>query len=127
MPNHHRRVRQRRARQSRPCRAVPGRPAGESRPRTDRERARVPERDSPRAFEIAFSAVTTPDDETLQDEEPIPLCRRCRAMIGIFPDHGLDRRDFRGDGTTSGAQEIYDSGHAAQVTWILADEGPEEL
>ena len=82
----------------------------------------------PEAFEIAFTAVTTTaDDEALEDEEPIPLCRRCGAMIGIFPDRGLRWRHFRGDGTTSGAQEIYDPGHAAQVTWVLADEGPEEL
>jgi hypothetical protein len=81
----------------------------------------------PEAFEIAFTAVTTADDETPEDEQPIPLCRRCGAMIGIFPDHGLQWRHFRGDGATSGAQEIYEPGHAAQVTWILADEGPEEL
>lgn len=80
----------------------------------------------PEAFEIAFTAVTAAD-EAQEDEEPLPLCRRCGAMIGIFPDHGLGWRHFRGDGTTSGAQEIYDPGHAAQVTWILADEGPEEL
>jgi hypothetical protein len=48
-------------------------------------------------------------------------------MIGIFPDHGLQWRHFRGAVVTSGAQEIYDPGHAAQVTWILADEGPEDL
>ncbi len=48
-------------------------------------------------------------------------------MIGIFPDRGLQWRHFRSDGTTSGTQEIYDPGHVAQVTWILADEGPEEL
>jgi hypothetical protein len=48
-------------------------------------------------------------------------------MIGVFPNHGLRWRHFRGDGTTSGAHEIYDPGHAAQVTWILGDEGPEEL
>jgi hypothetical protein len=47
-------------------------------------------------------------------------------MIGIFPDHGLQWRHFRSDGTTSGAQETR-PGHAAQVTWILADEGPEDL
>jgi hypothetical protein len=80
----------------------------------------------PEAFEIAFSAVTIAD-EPVEDEEPIPLCRRCGAMIGIFPDHGLDWRHFRGDGSTYAAQEIYDPGHAAQVSWILADEGPEEL
>ena len=81
----------------------------------------------PEAFEIAFTAVTTASDETLEDEEPTPLCRRCGAMIGIFPDRGLQWRHFRGGGITSGAQEIYDPGHAARVTWILADEGPEEL
>ena len=81
----------------------------------------------PEAFEIAFTAVTTTADELLEDEEPIPVCRQCGTIIGIFPDHGLEWRHFRGDGTTSGAQEIYDPGHAAQVTWILADEGPEEL
>ena len=81
----------------------------------------------PEAFEIAFTAVTTADGEDREDEEPIPLCRRCGAMIGIFPDRGLRWRHFRGDGTTSGGQEIYEPGHAAQVTWILADEGPEEL
>ena len=81
----------------------------------------------PEAFEIAFTAVTTTADEPVEDEEPIPLCRRCGAMIGIFPDRGLQWRHFRGDGIASGAQEVYDPGHAAQVTWILADEGPEEL
>jgi hypothetical protein len=80
----------------------------------------------PEAFEIAFTAVTTAD-ETLEDEEPVPLCRRCGSMIGIFPDHGLHWRHFLGAASMSGAQEIYDPGHTAQVTWILADEGPEEL
>jgi hypothetical protein len=79
------------------------------------------------AFEIAFTAVITASDEVLEDEEPIPVCRRCGAMIAIFPDHGLQWRHFRGAGSTSAAQEVYDPGHAAQVTWILADEGPEEL
>ena len=80
----------------------------------------------PEAFEIAFTAVTTAD-ETPEDEEPIPLCRRCGAMIGIFPDRGLRWRHFRGDGIASDAHEIYEPGHTAQVTWILAAEGPEEL
>ena len=81
----------------------------------------------PEAFEIAFTAVTPADDETLEDEEPTPLCRRCGGMIGIFPDRGLQWRHFRGDGATSGAQETYDPGHAAQVTWILPDEDQENL
>ena len=81
----------------------------------------------PEAFDIALTAVIPAGDETPEDEEPTPLCRRCGAMIGIFPDRSLQWHHFRGDSTTSGAQEIYDPGHAAQVTWILADEGPEEL
>jgi len=81
----------------------------------------------PEAFEIAFTAVTTADDETPDEEEPIPVCRRCGSLIAIFPDRGLRWRHFRGAASTSGAQEIYDPGHAAQVTWLLADEGPEEL
>jgi hypothetical protein len=28
---------------------------------------------------------------------------------------------------SSRSSKIYDPGHTAQVTWILADEGPEEL
>lgn len=81
----------------------------------------------PEAFEIAFTAVTAAGDEVQEDEEPIPLCRRCGAMIGIFPDHGLQWRHFRGEGAASGVQDFYDPGHAAQVAWILGDEGPEEL
>jgi len=81
----------------------------------------------PEAFEIAFTAITTDDDQTQEDEEPVPVCRRCGAMTGIFPDHGLQWRHFRGAATTSGAQQIYDPGHAPQVTWILPGEGPEEL
>ena len=80
----------------------------------------------PEAFEIALTAVTT-TDEAQHDEQPVPVCRRCGAMTGIFPDHGLQWHHFRGGDATSGAQEIYDPGHAPQVTWILADEGPEEL
>ena len=80
----------------------------------------------PEAFEIAFTAVTAAGDEAQEDEEPIPVCRRCGAMIAIFPDHGLQWRHFR-DGAASGVQDSYDPGHAAQVTWILADEGLEEL
>ena len=79
----------------------------------------------PEAFEIAFTAVPIASNDS--DDEPVPVCRECGGLAGIFPDHGLGWRHFRGDGATSGAQEIYDPGHAAQVTWILADEGLEEL
>jgi hypothetical protein len=81
----------------------------------------------PEAFEIAFTGVAMPDSESMEDEQPIPVCRRCGGMVGIFPDRSLQWRHFRGDGSTSGAQEIYDPGHVAEVTWILPDEGPEEL
>ena len=81
----------------------------------------------PEAFEIAFTAVTTADHEAPEDEEPLPVCRWCGGMIGIFPDRGLQWRHFRGDGATSSAPEVYDPGHPAQVTWILADEGAEAL
>jgi len=81
----------------------------------------------PDAFAIALTAVTTREDETEDEEEPVPVCRRCGGMAGIFPDHGLRWRHFRGTASTSGTQEIYDPGHAPQVTWILPGEGPEEL
>ena len=61
-----------------------------------------------------------------KDEEPVPVCRQCGALVGIFLDHGLEWQHFRGDGTTAGAQEIYDPGHPAEVTWRLRDQDPQE-
>ena len=81
----------------------------------------------PEAFVIAFTAVTTGIDEIHEDDEAIPVCRRCGGQVGIFLSRGLQWQHFRGDGITSGAQEIYDPGHAAEVAWILPDEDPEEL
>ena len=78
----------------------------------------------PEAFEIALTAVT---DETPEDAEAIPLCRQCGCLVGIFPDRGLQWQHFRGDLITSGGQQIYDPGHAAEVAWILPDEDPDEL
>lgn len=67
----------------------------------------------PEAFEIAFTAVPiAPGD----DDEPVPVCRQCGGLVGIFPDRGLHWQHFRGDGTTSGAQQVYDPGHAPEVT-----------
>jgi len=80
----------------------------------------------PEAFEIAFTAVTAAADQA-EDDEAIPLCRHCGALVAIFPERGLHWQHFRGDGTTSGIQETYDPGHAAEVTWILPDEDPEDL
>jgi hypothetical protein len=85
----------------------------------------------PLMFEIAMDAAgptagEAPGAETPVDEEPIPVCRRCGALAGIFLDRGLEWQHFRGDWTTAGAQEIYDPGHPAEVTWRLPDEDPEE-
>jgi hypothetical protein len=89
----------------------------------------------PEAFEIALTAVApraeqipedaaAPEDE---DEEPLPVCRECGALVGIFLAHGLRWQHFRGDGVTSGTQEIYHPGHPAEVTWLRPGEDPEEL
>jgi hypothetical protein len=77
----------------------------------------------PEAFEIAFTAVLIASD----DGEPIPVCRECDGLVGIFPDHGLRWQHFRGDGTTLGAQQIYEPGHDPAVTWILPGEDPDDL
>ena len=80
----------------------------------------------PLMFEIAMDAADLTAGETPEDDEPVPVCRRCGGQVGIFLDHGLEWQHFRGDGTTAGAQEIYDPGHPAEVTWRLPDEDPEE-
>ena len=79
----------------------------------------------PEAFEIAFTAIPTALADG--DEEPVPVCRECGARVGIFPDRGLRWQHFRGDALTSGAQQVYDLGHAPEVTWILPDEDPDDL
>jgi hypothetical protein len=84
----------------------------------------------PLMFEIAMDAAdqvtgAAPRDEAAGDEA-VPVCRRCGGQAGIFLDHGPDWQHFRGDWTTPGAQEIYDPGHPAEVTWRLPCERPEE-
>jgi len=87
----------------------------------------------PEAFEIALTAVTARANEVpegaaaSEGEEPIPICRQCGALVGIFLAHGLRWQHFRGAATTAGDQEIYDPGHPAEVTWLLPGEDPEEL
>jgi hypothetical protein len=88
----------------------------------------------PEAFEIALTAVrpradaTTEDaDRAYDDEEPIPVCRHCGALAGIFLLNGPGWQDFRGDAATSGTQEIYDPGHPAEARWLLLGEDPEDL
>jgi len=79
------------------------------------------------AIDAADLAVgEAPGAEPPKDEQPIPVCRRCAGQAGIFLDHGLEWQHFRGDGTTAGAQEIYDPGHPVEVTWRLPGEGPEQ-
>jgi hypothetical protein len=80
----------------------------------------------PEAFEIAFTAVIPADDQP-EDEEAFPVCRACGVLAGIFPEQGLGWQHYRGDGTTSGAQETYDPGHVPEVIWCLPDENPQEL
>jgi hypothetical protein len=85
----------------------------------------------PEAFEIALTAAApraaeTPEDgPTPEEEEPLPVCRQCGALVGIFLARGLRWQHFRGDEATSGIQEIFDPGHPAQVTWLLPGEDPE--
>jgi hypothetical protein len=102
----------------------------------------------PEAFEIALTAVAPrggktpvtleisgdaedvviPGDAVIpEDEEPLPVCRHCGAPVGIFPDRGLRWQHFRGDGATSGTQEIYDPGHLPEVGWLLPGEDPEDF
>ncbi len=81
----------------------------------------------PEAFEIALTAGTPAAGRIHEDKEAIPVCRHCAGLIGIFLSHGLQWQHFRGDGVTSGAQEIYDPGHAAEVAWITPDEDPAEI
>jgi hypothetical protein len=80
----------------------------------------------PEAFEIAFTAVPIASDDG-DGDEPIPVCRECGGLVGIFPDQGLRWQHFRGDGTTSGAQQTYEPGHDPAVTWILPGEDPDDL
>ena len=79
----------------------------------------------PEAFGIAFTAVPpVPHDN---GDEPVPVCRHCGCLAGIFPDRGLRWLHVRSDATTAGTQQVYDPGHAPEVTWILPDEDPDNL
>ena len=87
----------------------------------------------PLMFEIAMDAGAAAagagagQDEEPEDPEPVPVCRSCGRQVAIFPDHGLQWQHFHGDEATTATQEIYDPGHPAEVTWLLPDEGPEDL
>ena len=85
----------------------------------------------PLMFEIAMDAGALAAvgalEEEPEDQEPLPVCRSCGRQVAIFPDHGLQWQHFHGDEATTATQEIYDPGHPAEVTWLLPDEGPEDL
>ena len=83
----------------------------------------------PLMFEIAMDAAdlitgTQLGDEAAEDDAAVPVCNQCGGQLGIFLSRGLDWQHFAGDGTTAGAQEIYDPGHPAEVTWRLPGEDP---
>lgn len=85
----------------------------------------------PLMFEIAMDAADltsgqAPGAEVPEDEQPVPACHRCGGQAGIFLDHGPQWQHFRGDGTTAGAQKIYDPGHPVEVAWRLPDEDPQQ-
>jgi len=77
----------------------------------------------PEAFEIAFTAVPSAAGDDC-DGEPIPVCRQCGGLVGIFPDRGLRWQHVHGDAIT---QQSYDPGHTPEVTWILPGEDPDDL
>ncbi len=80
----------------------------------------------PLMFEIAMDAADQAAAEPPEDEEPVPVCRRCGGQVGIFLREDLEWHHFHGDGTTAGAQQIYHPGHPAEVTWRLPSEDPEQ-
>ena len=85
----------------------------------------------PLMFTIAMDAAdqvtgAAPRDEAAGEEEAVPVCRRCGAQAGIFLARGLDWLHFTGDGTTSGAQRVYDPGHPVEVTWRLPGQDPQQ-
>jgi hypothetical protein len=46
------------------------------------------------------------------------VCARCGSDIGIFIKFGLDWHHYR-EGSALGKAEIFDPGHAPELTWRL--------
>ena len=70
---------------------------------------------------------TSPDLDSLDyDEEPASVCGRCGADIAIFIKFGLDWRHYR-KGNALGEAEIFDPGHAPELTWRLPAPAPAEI
>jgi hypothetical protein len=76
---------------------------------------------SPYAFDHAMDAADFNDDDPGATGEAEPICELCGASIGIFLERGLDWLHYAGDGTTIGAQYVYDPGHTPVVAWLLAE------
>jgi hypothetical protein len=55
--------------------------------------------------------------------EPVPVCGRCGADVGIFVRFGLDWRHYR-EGAALGKAEIFDPGHAPEVAWRMPGAAP---
>ena len=77
---------------------------------------------SPYAFDHAMDATEFEDDDPGATGEAEPICELCGASIGIFLERGLDWLHYAGDGTTAGAQHIYDPGHTPVVAWLLSED-----
>jgi hypothetical protein len=77
---------------------------------------------SPYAFDHAMDAADFNDDDPGATGEAAPICELCGASIGILLERGLDWLHYAGDGTTAGAQYIYDPGHTPVVTWLLSED-----
>jgi hypothetical protein len=76
----------------------------------------------PDAFDHAMDVAESADENPGATGEAEPVCAICSASIGIFLERGLNWLHYAGDGTTAGAQHIYDPGHTPVVTWLLSED-----
>jgi hypothetical protein len=70
--------------------------------------------------ELAGRLTTRLAEDEDQDDEAEPYCETCGSLVGIFLGHGGGWHHFRGEGTAASPVELFDAGHAAEVTWRLA-------
>jgi hypothetical protein len=66
---------------------------------------------APETFDAIMDAAGPDSGELACAEESEPRCARCHATIGIFLKHGLAWQHYRGDGVTTGKQEIFYPDH----------------
>lgn len=76
----------------------------------------------PDAFDCAMDAAEPGHDNPRATAEAEPMCAICGGSVGIFLGIGPDWQHFLGDGTTAGAQQVYDPGHAPALTWHLQED-----